>query len=122
MPECAYGELVTDAHARECSHFAEQRRVGQWKQQQQQAIRPQGMDPEVMRDVAVHEVFYAELKAATSADQIRANHVQSLVCDVDLTSLFGLQMPHELLTVASPMVCPSKCSCMQLVIQGCQTA
>ena len=89
MPEHAYGELVADACARECLHFAEQRRVGQWKQQQQQAIRPQGMDPEVMHDVAVHGMFYAESKAAASADQIRANCVQSLVCDVDLTSLFG---------------------------------
>ena len=75
--------------AREHSHFAEQRRVGQWKQQQQQAIRPQGMDPEVMSDVAVHGMFCAESKAAASADQIRANHVQLLVCDIDLTLLFG---------------------------------
>ena len=99
MPERAYGELVVDARARECLHFAEQRRVGQWKQQQQ-AIRPQGMDPEVMRDVAVRGMFYAESKAAASTDQIRANQVQSLVCEVDLTSLFGPQTPCELLTVA----------------------
>ena len=89
MPERAYGELVVNACAREHSHFVEQCRVSQRKQQQQQAIRPQGMDHEVMRDVAVHGIFYAESKAAASADQIRANHVQLLVCDIDLTLLFG---------------------------------
>ena len=47
------------------------------------------MDPEVMHDVAVRGMFYAELKAAASTDQIRANHEQLLVCDVDLTLLFG---------------------------------